>query len=164
MNPARSAFLEAATSVARLLAEPAVAAAWERPSALAKLSVSGLAGHLLNQIVVPGELLRSGAHPAALDPLRARLAGEPADRIVHLPWRSWSLTLDDLLLTRIIELAVHSDDLAVSVDIATPALPAHVTDPVLQTLVLVAARRHGTVALLRALSRAERAPATVTAF
>jgi len=63
VNPVRSAFLEAATSAARLLAEPAVAAAWERPSALAKLSVSGLAGHLLNQIVVPGELLRSGARP-----------------------------------------------------------------------------------------------------
>ena len=45
----RSAFLEAATSAARLLAEPAVAAAWERPSALAKLSVSGLAGHLLTR-------------------------------------------------------------------------------------------------------------------
>ena len=76
----------------------------------------------------------------------------------------WGLRLDDLLVTRMMEIAVHSDDLAVSVGIATPQLPAQVLDPVLKLLADLAVRRHGAVALLRALSRSERAPATISAF
>ena len=65
---------------------------------------------------------------------------------------------------RMMEIAVHADDLAVSVGLATPALPDAVLDPVFALLTRLSIRRHGTVALLRALSRAERAPASVTAF
>jgi hypothetical protein len=74
------------------------------------------------------------------------------------------LLLDDLLVTRMMELAVHSDDLAVSVGIATPALPERAVDTVIELLSRLAVRRHGPTAVLRALSRAERAPATVAAF
>jgi hypothetical protein len=38
------------------------------------------------------------------------------------------------------------------------------TDTVLTLLTRLAARRHGPAAVLRALSRAERAPATIAAF
>lgn len=57
LPPVRAAFLAAARGAATLLAEPAVAAAWRRPSALPKFPVSGLAGHLLNQTLTPRELL-----------------------------------------------------------------------------------------------------------
>ena len=100
---------------------------------------------------------------SVLDGLRERLVTEPADAVVHRA-SGWSLTLDDFLVTRLLELAVHCDDLAVSVGIDTPAMPPAVIDPVLDLLVRLAARRHGTTAVLRALSRSERAPATISAL
>jgi hypothetical protein len=63
-----------------------------------------------------------------------------------------------------LELAVHTDDLAVSVGLGTPELPEAAFDPVLVLLARLAARRHGQVSLLRALARQERAPAEVNAF
>ena len=100
----------------------------------------------------------------AVDALRTALPAEPADRLVHPAWVSWTLTLDDFLITRMMEIAVHSDDLALSVGIATPPLPPAVLDPVLTLLTGLAVRRHGPTAVLRALSRSERAPATIAAF
>ena len=63
-----------------------------------------------------------------------------------LPWTGWALTLDDLLLTRMMEIAVHSDDLAVSVDLPTPAFPPRVFTPVLGLLTALAVERHGQAA------------------
>ena len=101
---------------------------------------------------------------AAIEELTGSLA-TAADRPVRIPlWGPWSLLLDDLLVTRMMELAVHSDDLAVSVGTATPAPPERAVDTVIQLLSRLAVRRHGPTAVLRALSRAERAPATVAAF
>jgi hypothetical protein len=88
----------------------------------------------------------------------------PADHRVRPPAGPWSLVLDDFLLTRMMELAVHSDDLAASVDLPTPALPDSVHDPVLALLFSLAVGRHGATAILRALSRTERAPASISAF
>jgi len=62
------------------------------------------------------------------------------------------------------EPAVHMDDLATSVGIVTPGLPAPAFDPVLVLLTRLAAGRHGQAALLRALTRAERAPAAINAM
>jgi hypothetical protein len=101
---------------------------------------------------------------ADLAELAARLVRVEHDTLVQQPWTQWPLALDDFLLTRLMELSVHMDDLAVSVGLPTPALPAEVTGPVRHLLVDLAAGRHGEVAVLRALSRAERAPSTVTAF
>jgi hypothetical protein len=101
---------------------------------------------------------------AVLTELRAALPAEAPNRSVRLPWAEWSLTLDDLLITRMMEIAVHADDLAVSVGVATPALPPAVLAPVFDLLTRLAVRRHGPTAVLRALSRAERAPATISAF
>jgi uncharacterized protein (TIGR03083 family) len=101
---------------------------------------------------------------AAVEQLTAELPSAP-DRPVRVPiWGPWTMTVDDLLITRMMELAVHSDDLAVSVGIATPALPQSAVDTVVDLLSRLAVRRHGPTAVLRALSRAERAPATITAF
>lgn len=96
--------------------------------------------------------------------LAAVLPTEPGDRVVFLPWGPWSLRLDDFLITRMMELAVHSDDLAYSVDTDTPELPDAVLEPVLGLLTALAVRRHGQPAVLRALSRAERAPDRINAI
>ena len=53
----RQAYLDGAGVAIALLADPAVAARWEQPSALEKFTVAGLAGHLARQITtVPDEL------------------------------------------------------------------------------------------------------------
>ncbi|MFC9330738.1 maleylpyruvate isomerase N-terminal domain-containing protein [Kitasatospora sp. NPDC057015] len=104
---------------------------------------------------------RAAATVTALGPA---LAAEPADRLVHLPWGPWTLRLDDFLVSRMMELAVHADDLAFSVGLPTPPIPAAGLDTVIRLLTRLSVRRHGPTALLRTLARAERAPATVAAF
>ncbi|OHV27141.1 hypothetical protein BBK14_04415 [Parafrankia soli] len=99
---------------------------------------------------------------AAIGELRDLLPAEPAGRIVSL--ESMVLSLDDFLTTRTLEIAVHSDDLAVSVGVPTPELPAPAADAVIALLTRLAVHRHGPTAVLRAFSRAERAPATITAI
>ncbi len=206
MTVAGERFLAAAESAVALLADPAVTAAWDMPSALAEFRVSGLAGHLAGQVVrvqqlieagpsaespislvdhyvrapwVASELdddvnvgIREGGEKAAADgaaalvartdavlaDVRVRLQTVSSDLVVYLSWTGWALTLDDFLTTRLLELLIHADDLAVSVGIDTPALPVAVHEPVVTLLTELAVRKHGPTAVLRALSRAERAP------
>lgn len=212
MTNTRADFLATARSAVPLLREPAVAAAWSEPSALPKMSVGALAGHLAFQILIVPDVLtappatepvvpvlghyersawvgadlddavnagiREGSEQSAAvgaEALTARadaaiqtLARDlptAANHPVHLPfWGSWALTLDDLLVTRMMELAVHSDDLAVSVGVPTPALPDDAAATVIDLLTGLAVRRHGPTPLIRAFSRAERSPATIAAF
>ncbi|MGW2823578.1 maleylpyruvate isomerase N-terminal domain-containing protein [Streptomyces sp. NPDC001443] len=207
------AYLGAAAQTVTLLSAPEVAASWEKPSALAEMTVAALAGHLAYQIfsVTPalresasgrtppipllehyaraawidapldgevntgirakGEEIASGGPRALLDRARAELAGQRyalpgvrGDRAVFLPQTGWALSLDDFLVTRMTELAVHMDDLAVSVGIPAPEIPAAAFEPVLALLARLATRRHGRTALLRALTRAERAPSAINAL
>jgi len=109
------------------------------------------------------EALRERAS-AALAEERTKLAELSGDEAVFMPQTGWALSLNDFLTTRTMELAVHVDDLAFSVGLATPELPDAVFDPVLVLLTRLAARRHGQAALLRALARAERAPANINAI
>ncbi|MGW3244145.1 maleylpyruvate isomerase N-terminal domain-containing protein [Streptomyces sp. NPDC001070] len=118
-----------------------------------------------------GEGIASAGAAAVLDRAWDALAeqrdGLPAlsgDRGVYLPQTGWALSLDDFLVTRMMELAVHMDDLAVSVGVPGPELPDAAFDSVLTLLVRLSARRHGQAALLRALARAERAPSAVNAL
>jgi hypothetical protein len=90
-------------------------------------------------------------------------AREPHDPVL-IPWQGWSLAACDFLVTRMMEIMVHSDDLAASVGVETPEFPDDVVTPVLALLTDVAVRRHGQTAVLRALSRPQRAPASVSAF
>jgi hypothetical protein len=50
-------YLDASAATAEFLGSPAVAAAWDRPSALTESTVSGLAGHLARQITAVPALL-----------------------------------------------------------------------------------------------------------
>jgi hypothetical protein len=98
----------------------------------------------------------------ALAELRRIVPAEPAERVVDL--RDWGLSVDDFLLTRVLELVVHTDDLAVSLGVSTPQLPAAATEATTQLLTRIAAWRHGPLAVVRALARRERAPETIAAF
>ncbi|WP_377273272.1 maleylpyruvate isomerase N-terminal domain-containing protein [Peterkaempfera sp. SMS 1(5)a] len=100
----------------------------------------------------------------ALAGQKAALAGRSGDQAVFMPQTGWALSLDDFLVTRMLELSVHMDDLCVSVGITGQALPDAVFDPVLVLLTRLAARRHGQAAMLRALARVERAPGAVNAI
>lgn len=206
----RDTFLDTAAIAAALLRDPTVAERWSRPSALADLSVGGLARHLANQVTDSRALLRAAAGATAvpviehytrgawvtsghegtdnvsirrwgeegaakitpegladevddaLAELRRVVPAEPPERVVDL--RRWGLVVDDYLLTRVMEMVVHTDDLAVSLDVPTPELPVAATEAAIDLLTRVAAWRHGPLALVRALARQERAPAVIAAF
>lgn len=87
--------------------------------------------------------------------LRERLPAEPAQRrvaVLHRPGEE--LLLDEYLATRCVELSVHTEDLARSVDAQVqPPMPA--VDVAVDVLVAAARRRHGDRAVLRALTRRE---------
>ncbi|WP_330441082.1 maleylpyruvate isomerase N-terminal domain-containing protein [Micromonospora sp. NBC_00821] len=103
--------------------------------------------------------------PADLHARSARALAEVGDllsrsaarEVVPIPWQGWALRRGDFLLTRQLEIVVHSDDLAVSIGVPTPEFPADVFDPVRDLLVRLAVRRRGQSALISALSRSERA-------
>jgi hypothetical protein len=96
--------------------------------------------------------------------LPAVLAATSPRRAVLIPWQGWALRRDDFLVVRMMEVAVHSDDLAASVRVEPPALPWEVLGPVMGLLTRLAVGRHGQSAVVAALSRAERAPARINAF
>jgi hypothetical protein len=101
------------------------------------------------------------ALPDALAPV---LAGARDPDTVLIPWQGWSLSTHDFLVTRAMEIVVHSDDLASSVGLPTPEFPDAVLGAVLGLLSSVAVDRHGQAAVVRALSRPQRAPASISAF
>lgn len=92
--------------------------------------------------------------------MRRRLADEPTDRLVAaLGGRM--LSLDDFCRTRLIEVLLHLDDVAVSV-----GLPRPETDPagpaiVIDILIDIARIQHGDWPMLHALARHERHTADV---
>jgi hypothetical protein len=74
----------------------------------------------------------------ALETVCRLLATGTARDVVAIPWQGWSLRRDDFLLTRMTEIVVHSDDLALSVGVSTPEFPAEVFAPVRDLLVRLA--------------------------
>jgi hypothetical protein len=94
--------------------------------------------------------------------IEAVLADPPPT--MYIPWQGWSLATDDFLVTRLMEMVVHSDDLAASVDLPTPDFGPEVLDPVFRLLTALSVSRHGQEALVRALTRPQRAGATISAF
>lgn len=93
---------------------------------------------------------------AALAEVRLLLEAGAAADIILIPWQGWSLRRGDFLLTRMLEIVVHADDLAISLDIPTTEFPAEVFIPVRDLLVRLAVKRHGQSAVISALARSER--------
>ena len=100
----------------------------------------------------PGPLAERTA--AALARLQARLPSEPPEHRVEAMGRV--LGVDEYLKTRLVEITVHIDDLALSVGLSPPEAPAGAHAVAIETLVEVATLRHGALAVLRALARRER--------
>jgi hypothetical protein len=98
----------------------------------------------------------------ALERLPVVLADPPAT--VHVRWLGSRMATDDFLVTRLMEIVVHSDDLAVSVGAPVPVFDDAVLEPVLGLLTALAVVRHGQDAVVRALSRPQRAPGSIAAF
>lgn len=92
---------------------------------------------------------------AAVEELSGRLATEPPTRAVRV-LDGRAMLIDDYLVTRLTELLIHADDLAVSIGTETPLFPAAAWQRVIDTLIEVAARRHGALAVVRAMTRTER--------
>lgn len=102
--------------------------------------------------------------PPLLERLPGLLAAPRSPDTVFVPWQGWALSTDDFLSTRSMELVVHADDLAASVDLSTPMFPEPVALHAAALLAGVAMRRHGQAPVVRALSRPQRAPGIVSAF
>jgi hypothetical protein len=115
-----------------------------------------------NEMAVPGH----ADSVAVLDTARAELAEAiaAAGPTTYVPWQDCCLATDDFLVIRLMEVVVHADDLAASVGAPTPPFDDDVVHPALALLAMLSARRHGQTSVVRALSRAERAGATVSAF
>jgi len=87
------------------------------------------------------------------------------NRPVRMPhWGPWAVSLDEYLVSRLMEFVVHCDDLAVSVGADTPEFPRHVNETVIDLLTRMALNKHSAVDVVRAFSRKERAPQDITAF
>lgn len=137
-------------------------AAWVEAGPDDEANVSIREGDNESAQVGPDVVLELGREWAA--DLPALLAAPREPDTVFIPWQGWSLTTEDFLTTRMMEMVVHGDDLAASVGLDTPTYPEAVLRPVLDLLTGVAVRRHGQTAVVRGLSRPQRAPASISAF
>ncbi len=109
----------------------------------------------------PGGLI--DRYDAAVARLATRLPALPAGHPVPMVGGN-VLPLEECLVTRLVELLVHSDDLAVSLGVASPEFDEAPADLVVSVLSRFARRRHGTAPVLRALARQERAFGSIAAF
>ena len=99
---------------------------------------------------------------ALVERLRARLEGERPDRLVPvLQEKGGATPLDVYLATRVVELVVHSDDLAASVGLVDHQPPGVAVDVAVDVFVELARQRSGDIAVVRAFARRERADADV---
>jgi Mycothiol maleylpyruvate isomerase N-terminal domain len=195
-----SLFLSGARTIAEAIADPAVGAAWDRPSVLEEQLVSSVAGHLARSGVwVVAEYLHAGEPTGPVDfrsageyfctvavaadaevrrgvrdrgaavaalgrpeilrrveedliSLESELEALPGSRLISIIGAK-VMTLSDYLVTRVVEQAVHLDDLARSVGIETWALPEGHEALAIDVGVEMACRLHGPTATVRALYR-----------
>jgi uncharacterized protein (TIGR03083 family) len=118
---------------------------------------------LSEEFAGPSAAELAARYDASVETVAARLDGLADDRLV-LMFNRWVLPLDQCLLTRIIELVVHADDLAVSLGVPTPEFSDDVVEATVTTLARISVAKRGQLPVLRALSRRERADGAVSAF
>ena len=92
---------------------------------------------------------------ATLQQLDERFASEPTDRAVTVA-AGLTLPLDEYLVTRMVELVVHSDDLATSVGLETPEFDALTMACVIGCMLAMVRARRGDTAVMRGFARRER--------
>jgi hypothetical protein len=109
-----------------------------------------------------GPAAASSAQASAVADLPEVLASAPPQ--AYLPWQDASLATDDFLVTRLMEMVVHADDLASSIGVPAPDFRGAGLEPVLGLLTALAVVRHGQDAVVRTLTRPQRAPGSISAF
>lgn len=87
-----------------------------------------------------------------------------APESMYLPWQEVVMPADDFIVTRMMEMVVHADDLAVSLGVPTPDFGPAVLEPVIGLLAGLSVARHGQDAVVRTLVRPQRAPGSIAAF
>ncbi len=113
--------------------------------------------------------MSAGGQEESVAVLERSLAALPdalddAGDTTYVPWQDACVATDDFLVVRLMEVVVHADDLAASVDVPTPTFDADALHPALALLAMLASRRHGQEDAVRALSRPERAGRLASAF
>ena len=90
----------------------------------------------------------------------------PADHEIGTPTQGGGvrMLLSEYLITRMIEMLVHADDLAVSIGRSYPDFTNDATNTVVATLACISLRRNKPTDLLRALARQERPIDRITVF
>ena len=129
-------------------------------------------GTPFNQLIRSGGEQEAADGPAALAvrvaacirQLRDTLPGARTRPVRRPTWGAWSISFDDFVTSRMLELVIHCDDLACSVGLPVPAFPPQAVETVVDILSRIALRRHGATDVLRALSRSERAPVSISAL
>jgi Mycothiol maleylpyruvate isomerase N-terminal domain len=203
-------FFEGARAIVGAIGDPAVKAAWDRPSVLEEQLVSSVAGHLARSgIWVVAEYLEGtptgrpdfesagayfaavavGASPEMKRSVRDRgaaVASLGREEILRRSRDTLSLletnlaelgpghlmavmagkvmTLSDYLVTRVVEQAVHLDDLARSVEREPWPLSAEHHALAISVATDIACRAHGSDATLRAVYRRGFAEAVFPVF
>ena len=87
-----------------------------------------------------------------------------AGPVTYVPWQDCTVTTEDFLVVRLMEIVVHADDLAASVGLPTPVFDDEIAHPVVALLGMLSAQQHGSSAAVRTLARAERATSSTSAF
>jgi hypothetical protein len=93
---------------------------------------------------------------SSIDVLRARDLSADVTTVVEMLGRR--LTVDDCATACLLELVVHSDDLAVGLGVDPPDFEEPIIDHVTVTLTRISRARHGHAAVVCTLARSERAP------
>lgn len=101
-----------------------------------------------------GPVETSETAAACLARLVTRFPDEPDDRLVEA--FGSVISLDDYLDTRLVEMAIHHDDLTLSLGISTESPSSDAQDRAIEVLLEIAKRRHGRSAVLASLTRRER--------
>jgi Mycothiol maleylpyruvate isomerase N-terminal domain len=198
---AAGAFLLAGRHAEAVLGDHRVGSAWDSPSALPRMDVGAVAGHLFLvvrrvdkhldraqppvspvtsdtyptvSVARPDDLdlevhrrvRRDGRHVAAwgwsavVDALGQRLVKLDSRLTAPLPsaiaFGDRSIDFGEYLASRVVEVLVHTDDLAASVGLDDVRPPPPAVDAALAFLVAAARRSHGDLAVLRAFTRRER--------
>jgi hypothetical protein len=113
----------------------------------------------------PGPMAVLARHDEIRNYLHSRLPSESPDRLMRVPSRNSPtgegpggryMRLKDYLLVRLVEIVVHSDDLAASVSLPTPLFSEKNNDAVISLFVEMCRHRHGDAEVLRAFTRRER--------
>jgi hypothetical protein len=209
-DPAVDALLDAAAVAEGVLRDPAVGDRWAESSALPRMTVGDVAGHLFLAFRHGLRTVRRAPIPdgVAVTTLGgwyggARMADDAdIDREMHVQIRTdghhvggrgWPNVVDrfirvrqelielapqlssqplvlaredppvvvplaDYLSTRVIEVVVHTDDIAVSVDAEPPPFEADTLGVAIAAMIRLNRARSGDIAVVRALARPSRAP------